>query len=154
MTITLISTLFDICHKLSLGLCISRFIDMGRMVLTGKAVVLPQFTGYQVLYLCLFATEVKEFSDESSVNYNVHKIVCKNVKRDSPGIQYHLTSTCDILLRMTPCLHIILLFNDRKLTSCVLVKPKLRESCSPFCVKSSAVNPMVLDLTVYFNVTC
>lgn len=68
VTITLIGTLFDICHKLSLGLCISKLIDVGRMVLIRKAVVLPQFTEYQVLYLCVFATEVKGFPDESSVN--------------------------------------------------------------------------------------
>lgn len=77
VTITLIGTLFDIRHKLALEFCISKFVDVGLMVLIGKAVVLPQFTEYQVLYLCIFVTEVKGFPDESSVNYNVHKIVCK-----------------------------------------------------------------------------
>jgi hypothetical protein len=92
VTITLIGTLFEIHHKLALEFCTSKFIDVGRMVLIGKAVVLPQFTEYQVLYLCLFVTEVKGFLDES-LNYNVHQIVCKNLKRDSTGIQSQLTST-------------------------------------------------------------
>jgi hypothetical protein len=107
------------------------------MVLIGKAVVSPQFTEYQELYLFLLVTEVKGFPDEYSVDSNKHKIVCKNVKRDSTGIQNQFTSACDILLRMT---------------SSLLVKPVLRKSCSPFCIGSSAVNPMVLNLTVSFNV--